>query len=404
MAVGTGTLFLNGTSAQAVNGSQAFKTYNLNSNNSAGITLNNDLSVTGTHTFTSGVIATSLTPNYLVYEVGSSYTGDGDTKHVNGWVKKFGSTNFVFPVGNGTVERTVSVNTLSASSEFNVKYAPTTPNPYVMISPVHDVDKPEYWIINKISGGTAIVTLNWNYAKVYFPNYVVADILVAGYNGAAWIDDGGAGTATGNASTTGSVTSSAISSFNLFTFGSRTYVLAMTLVNFSATRQNGSTQLQWTTEREYNTDRFIVERSDNGVSFYAIDQVAARNTNTTQQYSSRDNSPISGVVYYRLRWIDVSGKENYSQIVAVKESDTTAHLMLVANPVHNKVVLSASGDLNGNFNYRVMNAGGQLVQQGNINIQNSGQYEIPLNNFSTGNYILDVSNSRQNFRYKIAVR
>ena len=58
MAAGTGTLYLNGSAAQSVNGSQKLKTYNLVTNNSAGITLNNELSISGTHTFTAGLITT----------------------------------------------------------------------------------------------------------------------------------------------------------------------------------------------------------------------------------------------------------------------------------------------------------------------------------------------------------
>src|SRR5438034_3762225 len=100
MAVGTGTLYLNGSAAQTVAGAQIFKTYNFLSNNASDITLNNNLSVSGAHTFTAGLITTSATPNYLVYEAGSSYNGDGDSKHVNGWVKKYGSTDFTFPVGD----------------------------------------------------------------------------------------------------------------------------------------------------------------------------------------------------------------------------------------------------------------------------------------------------------------
>src|SRR5258705_274157 len=56
MAAVSGTLYLNGGNAQSVNGSQTFKTYNLETNNSAGITLDNDLSVSGSHTFASGLI------------------------------------------------------------------------------------------------------------------------------------------------------------------------------------------------------------------------------------------------------------------------------------------------------------------------------------------------------------
>ncbi|MBL7744828.1 MAG: hypothetical protein JNN00_15250, partial [Chitinophagaceae bacterium] len=52
MTVGTGTLYLNGSAAQSVNGSQPFKTYHLNSDNNSGIAINNNLSVSGIHTFT----------------------------------------------------------------------------------------------------------------------------------------------------------------------------------------------------------------------------------------------------------------------------------------------------------------------------------------------------------------
>src|SRR5687767_6699026 len=89
--VGTGTLHLNGSSAQSVAGTATFKTYNLTTDNAAGITLNNNLSISGIHTFTTGDIASSVTPNYLVYESGSSYTGATDARHVTGWVKKIGN-------------------------------------------------------------------------------------------------------------------------------------------------------------------------------------------------------------------------------------------------------------------------------------------------------------------------
>ncbi len=116
MSPGTGSLYLNGSTAQSVAGTASFKTYNLITANSAGITLNNDLSVSGTHTFSAGLIHSSAIPNYLIYEAGASYTGDGDTRHMTGWVKKKGNTGFIFPFGNGTHERTAAIAVLSASS------------------------------------------------------------------------------------------------------------------------------------------------------------------------------------------------------------------------------------------------------------------------------------------------
>jgi hypothetical protein len=146
MTVGTGTLFLNGSSAQSVNGTQVFKTYNLVTNNAAGITLNNNLSVTGVHTYTAGIITTSATPNYMIYEAGSSYTGSSDSRHVNGWVKKTGNTNFTFPVGNATYERSIALTNLTASGEFNVKHNfILTPSRYSLYNPLVYVDSAEHW-------------------------------------------------------------------------------------------------------------------------------------------------------------------------------------------------------------------------------------------------------------------
>jgi hypothetical protein len=180
----------NGASAQAVNGAQPVKTYQLVTNNTAGITLNNDLSVANVHTFTDGVIATSATPNYLIYEAGASYTGDAHGRHVNGWVKKLGNTSFTFPVGNNIYERPVTVSNLSVSSELNGRYRAATPNSSSVQTPIMLVNSNEYWEINKVSGGTAQVTLGWDNTKVSFPPYTLADIRTTWYNGSSWANEG----------------------------------------------------------------------------------------------------------------------------------------------------------------------------------------------------------------------
>jgi hypothetical protein len=148
MSAGTGALYLNGSAAQALTGTQAFKTYSLVTNNTAGITLNNNLSVSNLHTFTNGIITTSAT-NFMVYEAGSSYTGDADARHVNGWVKKIGNTAFTYPVGTGIVARRITVSNLSASSEFNVRHRLTTPNNNSVLSPLFQVSRYEYWEVNR---------------------------------------------------------------------------------------------------------------------------------------------------------------------------------------------------------------------------------------------------------------
>jgi hypothetical protein len=400
MANGTGTLYLKGTAAQSLNGTQTLKTFNLVTDNSTGITLNNSLSVSNIHTFTSGIITTSVTPYYLIYETGSSYSGDGDTKHVNGWVKKIGSTNFSFPTGNGTAERKIAIGSLSVSSEFNAKYFAITPFSNQMQSPFWDIDDTEYWTLNKISGGTATVTMNWDHSKVYFPNWATLDIQVAGYDGIRWVPQGGP--ASGSTATTGTVTSGSVSTFNIFTFGSSSYILPLTQINFIAKRENHITHLAWTTAGELTMNRFVTERSDDAVHFYTIGEYTARNTGSTENYTGIDDRSINGFAYYRLRSIDNNSKEQFSRVVTVSDAGINNLLSLLINPVNDYILLRASANLNGLFDYSITCVNGQFIQQGKLNIQNGGQYKLALKeNILPGPYLLIVSNSLQSFHFKV---
>jgi hypothetical protein len=404
MAIGTGTLYLNGTSGQTVSGSQKFNTYDLQTNNSAGITLNNDLSVSNTHTFTAGKITTSATPNYLIYEAGSSYTGSSDTKHVNGWVKKIGNTDFTFPVGDNTYERTIGLN-ISAASEFNVKYATPTPNTNLsdLQAPLVSIDPNEYWIINQVSGGSATVAMNWDDTKVAFPNWQLADIRVASYDGSQWTDVGGS--ATGNTATQGAITSGSVSSFSRFTFGSVTVPLPLILASFSAKYMGNYTALGWKTVDEQNVKYFIVERSDDGNHFYSIAQMPARNSGNTETYTTSDNTSINHIAYYRLRMVDIDGKEKLSKVVVITILNNENSLELTGNPVRNKIALLASHDLDGSFTYAISNMSGQILQKDILHIQNGGRYELSLQkNILPGIYSLVVSNKQQSFHYIVVVK
>ena len=327
------------------------------------------------HTFTNGIIATSATPNYMVYEAGSSYSGDGDAAHVSGWVKKFGSTNFVFPVGNGTVERTVAIGSLSGNSEFNARYLPIHLILHQYNCRFGLLMIYEYWPITRTSGGTATVTLNWDRSKVYFPNYILPDLAVAGWSGALWVDNGGY--CGWKRAYNGNHYFQCISTFNMFTFGSRSWVLPLSLTSFTANRKNNGVLVEWTTEKEINLSHFVVERSDDGISFYSIGNVNGRNSGNTESYQLTDNKPIQNIAYYRLRSIDMDGKESLSKIATVVSAQGNDRLLLVSNPVRNKITLLATGSLSGEFNFQITLINGQVVQSGKVSIQNGGYYDIP---------------------------
>ncbi len=393
MPAGTGTLYLNGMAAQTVSGSQVFKTYGLVTNNTAGITLTNNLSVSGVHTFTAGMITTAATPNYMIYEAGSSYTGSSDSRHVYGWVKKRGNTDFPFPVGTASYLRPVSLTSLTAAGEFDVQHHfIVTPDRYSLYNPLVYIDSAEHWTINKISGAAARVDMNWDNSKIPFPNLMVIDIRAAWYDGTFWRNIGGA--ATGDALTTGNVTSNSISVFNApFTIGSVSFVLPLKIISFTAGQQNDHTKLNWTIGNELNVDHYELERSDDGIHFYTIYMHSPYNRNGTEFYSYTDMNIIKGTAFYRLKVINPGSSMHYSHIVTVSANSYTKLFYVIMNPVDDLIQVYANSAVKGTYNYTIANTGGQVMQSGFLDIPYAGVYAIPLRSvFATGAYILVLQN------------
>lgn len=405
MSVGAGTLYLDGSSAQAVNGTNVFKTYHLVSANNSGITLNNDLSVSGTHTFSAGLIQSSVTPNYLIYEAGSSYTGDGDTKHVNGWVKKIGNTNFSFPVGNGTYERTAAIASLSASAEINCHYYYTgTQNLYNLNPPLIAVDSNEYWTINRVSGGNFKVNLNWDNNKVRFYNVLLIDVLVAEYNAGLWRSLGGS--STGNVATTGTVSgsSNALTSSSNYTFGFTSYPLPVKLISFSGSRQQQVSVLNWTAENEIQAGNYEVQRSSNGQQFITIGAVTPSNSGRRETYVFRDPIQFTGNMHYRLKMQDAGGKSSYSNVITLSENSNT-DLFTVINPAKDAVIVISRAGTSGDFAYTLYNAGGQRVMTGMTTFVANGQISLPLPaSVANGIYTLELRNTKTSFHQQVLVK
>jgi hypothetical protein len=404
MPAGSGVLYLNGSAAQSVNGTQPFKTYQLNTNNTAGILLNNNLSVANVHTFTNGLIGTSATPNYLVYEAGASYTGDADSRHVNGWVKKLGNNDFTFPIGNGTYERSVAISNLSAISELDCRFRAATPNITGLQSPVVNINPNEYWELNKVNGGTAQVTLNWDNSKVAFPQYqLLSDLRATYYNGGQWVNEGG--NASGTVATNGSITSNVISSYGYFAIGSIGYILPMHFISVGAQRKNGATEVRWKTATEAGVDRYEVERMNTNGSFTMIGSVKSQDSMNESEYMYLDGLPLTGTAMYRIRSVDKDLQYGYSRIVSVWEINNTAVFMVLNNPAHEAIYLSASAVYKGTYHYELFNTSGQLMQDGGLTISGGDIVTISLSvKTITGVYLLNISNGEHRFAKRIMVK
>ncbi len=170
-------------------------------------------------------------------------------------------------------------------------------------------------------------------------------------------------------------------------------VLAMNFLDISAAQADGLTTIRWQVSGEASTLEYIVERSVDGSTFAGIGHVPYQvRTSSTNQYELTDKENISGtgVVYYRIREVEVSGKVQYSKIVTVKMNGLTAKLTVFPNPARTSATVSFVATSNGDVSLRLFDMKGSEVWQKQYRIS-AGANSILLDQLSTfpnGLYIL----------------
>ena len=92
--------------------------------------------------------------------------------------------------------------------------------------------------------------------------------------------------------------------------------------------------LEWSTSLELNSERFIIQRSLDGISYEDIGRVdAAGLSNEERPYHFMDIGINDPMAYYRLKQIDDDGTASYSQITIVnKEMENKFMVMSMSSP------------------------------------------------------------------------
>lgn len=95
--------------------------------------------------------------------------------------------------------------------------------------------------------------------------------------------------------------------------------------------------IEWATSSEENFDHFEIERAGKDLTFSTIAEVpgAGYNTSSKIEYSAKDENPLIGIGYYRLKAVDIDKTYEYFKIKSVSY-DGGRKLMVWANPASAK--------------------------------------------------------------------
>ncbi len=183
--------------------------------------------------------------------------------------------------------------------------------------------------------------------------------------------------------------------FKSFSYNSSVqFQLPLVLFSFDATLNNKSVNLNWVTGMEKELSHFIVERSTNGTDYDQIAMVVAEgNTSVKKQYTFSDPKAtgVKGVIYYRLKMVDMAGRFQNSQVRLIRmgaEETTGTGISTYPNPVSSELRITLPMKWqNQPVSFTLYNANGQVVKQVSA-IQASQTETVNVNELHAGLYIV----------------
>jgi Secretion system C-terminal sorting domain len=199
-----------------------------------------------------------------------------------------------------------------------------------------------FWQINA-KGYTNKPTLNnvsftYSDAEYKLPNTIKEDSLVAQSwsNGSlTWTDYFSSSVVNATANT---ITLSSIPGTQLHSWWTMADIpFPISLVNFNAVANYPKVVTSWQTSVESNSGHFEVWRSQFLSRFDSVGSIgAAGNSNSLLNYALTDNTPYSGVSYYRLKIVAADGSYKWSATVKVLFFNEM-NIVLYPNPAGNYI-------------------------------------------------------------------
>lgn len=162
--------------------------------------------------------------------------------------------------------------------------------------------------------------------------------------------------------------------------------LPVTLVTFTAGKENETIQLNWITSQESNSESFDVEHSLTGKSWEKIGNVTASGESTSQvKYNFADNNPADGENLYRLKMIDSDGTYAYSTIRSIKV-EVSATAVIYPNPVADRLYIKIN-DWSKIEKVQVFDLNGKII----YSTAKAAADGIDVRNFPAGFYLVSLS-------------
>ncbi|MDR3667160.1 MAG: T9SS type A sorting domain-containing protein [Ignavibacteriaceae bacterium] len=175
--------------------------------------------------------------------------------------------------------------------------------------------------------------------------------------------------------------------------------LPVELSSFTSKLSGRDVNLNWSSQTEKNSDKFLIERKSTQDNWESIGSVkAAVLSNSPKQYSYVDKNIQSGKYQYRLKMIDNDGSFAYSKIIEADVSKPMNYELCqnYPNPFNPSTKINYNIPVDSKVTLEVFNLNGERVTQLVNEEQSAGYYSIDFNstsinrNLSSGVYFYRI--------------
>ena len=151
--------------------------------------------------------------------------------------------------------------------------------------------------------------------------------------------------------------------------------------------------LEWTTLTEYNSEKFDIQTSSDGINFKNIGLVKGAGISLQPlQYTYRIERPDARQTFFRIRQTGFDGKVTYSAIVQKESGSTGIRLNLKPNPVRNALEVSIENTYKGILVIRIITLDGQTLKMQQVTKQTYNTLtSIPVKELPAGMYTLEIT-------------
>jgi hypothetical protein len=177
------------------------------------------------------------------------------------------------------------------------------------------------------------------------------------------------------------------------------------LISFTGAASQNKVSLNWELAAGHSFSKVIVERSENGTTYIAVNETAVASADKNTKASYTDFKVNDGNVYYRLKMITVAGKTEYSNVLVFKSgnNNSTKQIKVYPTAIQSSVAVNVTAENSGSAVFQIADYSGRIVYQQAINLQ-TGNNNIAiqgLDKLMKGNYIALVKQGNSVHQQKV---